>query len=334
MINLSLEQSIVRVLEGFPGEHYPGFGDGRNTHRIELGVDEKPISDEESDYYLLVFVLTEEDRLITPTLSLEHHNPMGGLEAQWTFDIKDLMNLSDEMVRAIENMDLDAAAIEMAAPMLQKIKQLHELTILNGGIDWPAKNETVAYFDRLQALDSDRVKRQVKAKGQLIHSYLGQGGCDLDAEAVIKAVDRYGARAADLENPFMVMGVRQNHEVAIIDRFGSIVLIALRLDEVNSQTATAPYSNPDPVEGSASTAEDITDQYDETNSGRIEAYGVTPATFERIWTEFDAFTRGDVRDELILDINGWDEKQLEPLWDVLAKTLNDVPPYFLFYIAR
>ncbi|GBO89205.1 hypothetical protein [Marinobacter salsuginis] len=78
----------------------------------------------------------------------------------------------------------------------------------------------------------------------------------------------------------------------------------------------------------------ITQYPDLERPGAIHAYGVTEATFQRIRTELDVFKRDDVDDEVILDVNGWDDEQLAPLWEILKRELDHLPTHILFYVNQ
>ena len=78
----------------------------------------------------------------------------------------------------------------------------------------------------------------------------------------------------------------------------------------------------------------ITQEPDAERPGIIHPYGVTTATFQRLCAELDVFKRDDVVDEVILDVNGWDDEQLAPLWDILKRELDDLPSHLLFYVNQ
>ncbi|WP_372997630.1 hypothetical protein [Marinobacter sp.] len=99
--------------------------------------------------------------------------------------------------------------------------------------------------------------------------------------------------------------------------------------------ATAAYTNRGKTSGSEHPQELTITQYPILERpGAIHAYGVTGGTFQRIRTELDVFKRDDVDDEVILDVNGWDEEQLAPLWDILKREIDELPTHFLFYVSH
>ena len=83
-------------------------------------------------------------------------------------------------------------------------------------------------WDDLKPLNGEAVCQALAAAGDRIHTFSGNGGCDVPVESVINSVQLHGARKGSDEWLFMCMGMRLEYEVAVIDPFGQIILVKLK----------------------------------------------------------------------------------------------------------
>jgi hypothetical protein len=70
----------------------------------------------------------------------------------------------------------------------------------------------------------------------------------------------------------------------------------------------------------------------EIGSASVTSCGVSVATFQKLNRTFDLFTRCDVKTEVILDLQGWDDEQLAMVWGVLNQELPEYGDFLYFYI--
>lgn len=94
-------------------------------------------------------------------------------------------------------------------------------------------------WDSLKTLSAAEVAECVRDRGSEIHSFIGGAGCDVPVIAVLESIEKYGARLASDQHPAMRMGLLLDHEVAVIDRHGQIILIEIKADALSS-----PASDP------------------------------------------------------------------------------------------
>ncbi|WP_138437956.1 hypothetical protein [Marinobacter shengliensis] len=87
-------------------------------------------------------------------------------------------------------------------------------------------------WHELTAVDSASVIEALKAAGSEIHTFSGNGGCDVPTSSVLESVQIHGARIGSDEFLFMRMGMGLGHEIAIIDQFGKIILVELAVKDL------------------------------------------------------------------------------------------------------
>lgn len=92
--------------------------------------------------------------------------------------------------------------------------------------------DTKSLWNSLEPLDPEQVKAAVKAAGETIHSFFGMGGCDLQVADVLADIDRSGARVGSREVASMRLGMQLDHEIAVIDRHDCIVMIEVKLADL------------------------------------------------------------------------------------------------------
>jgi hypothetical protein len=67
-------------------------------------------------------------------------------------------------------------------------------------------------------------------------------------------------------------------------------------------------------------------------SASVTSCGVTPGIFKQLNRTFDMYTRCDIQDETILDVQGWDSEQLSCVWDALHQELPEHGDFLYFYV--
>lgn len=85
----------------------------------------------------------------------------------------------------------------------------------------------------LEPLDPASVIEALKAAGTELHTFSGNGGCDVPTRSVLESVRIHGARKGSEEYLFMKLGMILGNEVAIIDQFGRIILVELSLSDLS-----------------------------------------------------------------------------------------------------